>query len=224
MNDIKRQEIKVKHYKVKIIKKKPRPLQFIVSVISYAIFVLLLLIGVTLLIYVADIKIRASKGDYTPPTYNAYVVMTGSMLPQIQVNDVVLTKRIDPADLEINDVITFISSDKRFEGITITHRIVDKFYDPNTETYSFKTKGDNNNVEDTALAQDYNVLGKVIVRIPKLGYAKEFLATRGGWVIVILIPCLAVLSYDIMKMFKMLGNKSKKSKVTRGALADRIKR
>jgi len=146
------------------------------------------------------------------------------MLPQIQVNDVVLTKRIDPADLEINDVITFISSDKRFEGITITHRIVDKFYDPNTETYSFKTKGDNNNVEDTALAQDYNVLGKVIVRIPKLGYAKEFLATRGGWVIVILIPCLAVLSYDIMKMFKMLGNKSKKSKVTRGALADRIKR
>ena len=118
-------KFKVKHYKVKVVKEKQNPLKFILSVISYAIFVWLLLIGGTLLIYVADIKIRAMKGDFTPPKYNAYVVETGSMIPEILVKDVVLTKKIDTEDIKVGDVITFISADPRLPGITITHRIVD---------------------------------------------------------------------------------------------------
>ena len=203
-----RQEINVKHYKVKILKRSSNPFKFIVSVVSYAIFVLLLLIGVSLLIYIADIKLRNSKGDFSPPKYNAYVVMTGSMLPKIRVNDVVLTKKVDAKDLNVGDVITFISSDKRFEGITVTHRVLERYYDPNTDTYSFRTKGDANNVPDSALAQDYNILGKVILKIPLLGFLKEFLATRGGWIIVILIPSLIVLSYDIMKLLKAMKRKT----------------
>ena len=100
-------EIKVKHYKVKVVKQKQNPIKFIVSVISYAIFIWLLLIGGTLLIYVADIKIRGMKGDYTPPKYNAYVVETGSMIPEILVKDVVLTKKIPTEDIKVGDVITF---------------------------------------------------------------------------------------------------------------------
>ncbi len=203
------QEIKVRHYKVKIVKKKPKPLRFIISVISYAIFILLLLVGVNLLLYIADIKIRASKGDYSPPKLNAYVVLTGSMVPEILVKDVVLTKKVDASELEVGDIITFLSSDKRFEGITVTHRIIDKYYDPTSESYSFRTQGDANAIADTSLAQDYNILGKVIFKIPKLGYIKEFLATKGGWIIAILVPSLLVLSYDIMKLIKMMGKKTK---------------
>ena len=79
----------VKHYKVKVIKKKENIFKYIVSVLSYAVFIWLLLIGGTLLLYVADIKIRAMKGDNSPPVFNAYVVMSGSMLPTIQVKDIV---------------------------------------------------------------------------------------------------------------------------------------
>lgn len=204
----------VRHYKVKVTKEKIKPLKFISSVISYAIFMWLLLIGLTLLVYVADIKIRAAKGDFTPPTYNAYVVLTGSMVPEIMPMDVVITKRREAAELEVGDIVTFLSSDTRMSGIIVTHRIVDKFYDSTTGKYSFQTKGDANNTEDFALAEDYNIIGEVIFKIPKLGYIQEVLASKGGLIIFIFIPCLAVLSYDIVKLVKRMGKKTKRNNST----------
>mgnify|MGYP002210281633 CR=1 FL=1 len=204
----------VRHYNVKVVKEKIQPIKFIASVISYAIFIWLVLIGCTLLVYVADIKIRAAKGDNSPPAYNAYVVLTGSMIPEIQVRDVVITKKRDPKDLEVGDIITFLSSDSRLSGVIVTHRIKNKYYDPTTGRYSFQTKGDNNNVEDFALAQDYNIIGEVIFKIPKLGYVQEILATKGGLIIIVLIPCLAVLSYDIVRLGKNIRKKAKKKEIT----------
>ena len=66
----------VKHYRVKVIREKENIFRYIVSVISYSIFIFLLLIGGTLLLYIADIKIRAAKGDYTAPAFNAYVFLS----------------------------------------------------------------------------------------------------------------------------------------------------
>ena len=199
----------VRHYNVKVVKEKIKPFKFISSVISYAIFIWLLLIGLTLLVYIADIKIRAAKGDNTPPTYNAYVVLTGSMIPEIMPKDVVITKKRDAKELEVNDIITFISSDPRLSNIIVTHRIKNKYYDSTTGKYTFQTKGDNNNVEDFTLAQEQNVIGEVIYKIPKLGYIQELLATKGGLIIIILIPCLTILSYDIVKLCKRAVTKKK---------------
>lgn len=199
----------VRHYNVKVVKEKIKPFKFISSVISYAIFIWLLLIGLTLLVYIADIKIRAAKGDNTPPKYNAYVVLTGSMIPEIMPKDVVITKQRDAKELEVNDIITFVSSDPRLSNIIVTHRIKNKYYDSTTGKYTFQTKGDNNNVEDFTLAQEQNVIGEVIYKIPKLGYIQELLATKGGLIIIILIPCLTILSYDIVKLCKRAVTKKK---------------
>ena len=203
----------VRHYKVHIVKEKIKPLKFITNVMSYALFIWLLLIGALLLVYVADIRIRAMKGDYTPPAYNAYVVLTGSMVPEIMPKDVVITKRRDPSELKENDIVTFLSSDTRLSGIIVTHRIKEVFHDPSTGKYSFRTKGDANNTEDFALAEDYNIIGEVIFKIPKVGYVQEILATKGGLIIFIFIPCLGVLSYDVVKVIKRMSKK-KKSETT----------
>ena len=202
---------KSKHFNVKIVKKKEPLFHVILGVLSYALFIWLLLVGVVLLVYVLDIKIRAQKGDYSAPTYNAYVVLTGSMLPKIQVYDVVITKKVEPSELKVGDVITFASADTRFLNTIITHRIIKKNYDPETKSYSFQTRGDNNNVADSALVPQNNIYGRVFLKIPKLGYLQEFLASDGGWIIVILIPCLAVISYDIVKLIKGLRRKKYKN-------------
>ncbi|MBQ8193293.1 MAG: signal peptidase I [Bacilli bacterium] len=204
----------VRHYNVKVVKEKIKPLKFISSVISYALFIWLLLIGLTLLVYIADIKIRAAKGDNSPPKYNAYVVLTGSMEPEIMTRDVVVTKKREPKEYEVGDIITFLSSDSRLSNIIVTHRIVNKYYDATTGKYSYRTKGDANNTEDMALAEDYNIIGEVIFKIPKLGHIQEILATKGGLIIIILIPCLAILSYDIVKLGKNIRKKMKKKEVT----------
>lgn len=199
----------VKHYKVKVIKKKENVFRYIVSVMSYALFIFLLLIGGTLLLYMADIKIRAMKGDYSAPVFNAYVVMSGSMLPTIQVKDIVVTKKVPEEKLEVGDIITFISPDTRFGGISVTHRIIEKYYDESIGSYSYRTQGDNNNVADSVLVPNKNILGKVILKVPKLGYLQDILSSKGGLIIVVLIPCLVILSYDIMKLLKKAGQKTK---------------
>ena len=199
----------VKHYKVKVIKKKENIFRYIVSVMSYALFIFILLIGGTLLLYIADIKIRAMKGDYSAPVFNAYVVMSGSMLPTIQVKDIVVTKKVPEEKLEVGDIITFISPDTRFGGISVTHRIIEKYYDESIGSYSYRTQGDNNNVADSVLVPNKNILGKVILKVPKLGYLQDILSSKGGLIIVVLIPCLVILSYDIMKLLKKAGQKTK---------------
>lgn len=199
----------VKHYNVKVLRKKENWFKFTVSVLSYALFVWLLLIGGTLLLYVADIKIRAAKGDYSAPVFNAYVVLSGSMLPSIEIKDIVVTKKVSAEDLEIGDIITFIAPDSRYGGISITHRILEKVYDESIGSYTYRTKGDANNVVDSSLVPNANVLGKVILKIPKLGYLQDLLSSKGGLIFVVLIPCLVILSYDIMKIFKKIGQKAK---------------
>ena len=66
------------------------------------------------------------------------------------------------------------------------------------------------------LAEDTNIIGEVIFKIPKIGYIQSILATKGGLIIVVLIPCLAILSYDIVKLGKNVKNKvvKKKSEVS----------
>ena len=203
----------VKHYRVRFEKRRENPIRFVVNVLSYAVFIFLMLVGATLLIYVADIKLREAKGDFSQPKFNAYVVLTGSMEPKIKINDVVVTKKINVEDIKVGDIITFISDDSRFSGIIITHRVNEVFIDQATGKYSFETQGDNNPSPDFVLTKGENVLGEVIFKIPKLGYAQQLLASKGGWIIAILIPCLAVLSYDIFKLVKMVGQKKKVQKI-----------
>ena len=199
----------VKHYKVRIIRKKEKPFRYIVSVLSYALFIFLMLIGGTLLLYIADIKIRAAKGDYSAPIFNAYVVLSGSMLPTIQIKDIVVTKKIPESKLEIGDIITFISPDPRWGGISVTHSSIDIYYDETKGIHTYKTKGDYNNIADAVPVPNEKILGKVILKVPKLGYIQDLLASKGGLIICVLIPSLAILSYDIVKALKKVGQKTK---------------
>ena len=168
----------VRHYNVKIVKEKIKPLKFISSVISYAIFIWLLLIGLTLLVYIADIKIRAAKGDNTPPKYNAYVVLTGSMIPEIMPNDVVITKKREAKELQVGDIITFVSSDPRLSNIIVTHRIKQVFTNSNTGKREFQTKGDNNNAPDSYLIEIHEILGIVKLKVRYIGYPTVALYER----------------------------------------------
>lgn len=201
--------LNVKHYKIKIGKKKKNVLSFIIGVISYTVFAWLVLLGAVLLLYVGSNKIKALKGDTSMPKYNAFVVLSGSMLPEIKINDVVITKQKELNELKEGDIITFLSSDSRFYGVTVTHRIREIYYDSVSNKYTFKTKGDNNNAEDLALVDGSRILGKVIFKVPFIGYIQKFLATKGGWIIVVLIPCLSIISYDILKIIKMVDKKTK---------------
>ena len=192
--------IKIKNAKLRKI------LNYLSRVFSYTILGFLLFVGMFLVIYIITGKISHSKGEN--PMMGLFTIISPSMTDTINVYDVVFTKKVDPDDLEIGDVITFYSTNNYFKGTPITHRLVDIVEVPGTGKM-FVTKGDANKKADAEKVYPENVLGKVIFKIPQLGRVQFFLASKGGWLVAILIPALAIISYDIYKVFKLIVLKSK---------------
>lgn len=185
-----------------------RIFKFITDVISWTCLCILIMIGVCIIWYVISAKIYASRGEKYEPYFSLYTIISPSMEPHIKVYDVILDTRVDnKEDIKVGDVITFISTGNLSNGMTITHRVVEVVKDE--YSLRFRTKGDNNENPDGALVESENVLGKTLLRIPALGRVQFLLAKKGMWLIVIMIPALGIIIYDILKLFKVVGLKNK---------------
>ena len=124
-------------------------LKKICNFFSSFIFIILLLIA--LVMFVPNIL-----------GYKSFAVISGSMEPNIHVGSIVYAKEADFNDLKVDDIISYqLSSDTM-----VTHRIVSI----DNEKQTVVTKGDANDVEDSAPVSKENIIGKVAFSIPLLGY------------------------------------------------------
>ena len=191
-------------------------LNYMVSIVMYAIIVLLLLVGAVLLVYFVDFKIRDSRLE--TPLYGAYVIVSGSMEPLIKVRDAVIVKRTTEDRIQKGDVVTYRSLDPAFYGILITHRVV-SIEEQNGQKV-FITKGDHNETIDRTPVSFGQIQGKVVMRVPKIGYLKYFLIDYYGWIIAVVVPSLGVIVYDIMKLFRGIKkNKEDKKNIEKRVMA-----
>lgn len=179
------------------------------SVLLYSLLVIMIVVSIMFAAYGIDQYIGTSKGEERSPLFGAYVIISPSMVPNINVYDAVVTMRVSPDKIKLHDVITFLSNEINTNGTPITHRVVGIV---NTEDGKkvFRTKGDNNESEDRALIKEQEILGKVMLRIPMIGYVKTFLTSKIGWLVVIVVPCLFIIGSDIMKLFGLIKKKDNK--------------
>ena len=167
-------------------------------VIKAFLIAILCVVGITGILftcYNVDLLVNAKNGKDVSPLFGAYVIVSPSMVPTINVNDAIVVKRVDNDKYNVGDIITFSSSDYKYNGLTVTHRIVDK-ETIGSDSSIYTTKGDNNSVVDPASVHTDAIYGKVLFRIPKLGYFQSFLSKPSNFFICILIPALIVLVYD----------------------------
>ena len=110
-------------------------------------------------------------------------------------------------EYKIGDVCTYLSKDPRYFGIMITHRIIGTDIDENgNKVYVFK--GDANYSADQMAVSVNQIYGKVVMRIPKIGYIQYFLSSAYGWIIAIVVPCVGIITFDIIKL--ITNSKSKR--------------
>ena len=114
------------------------------------------------------------------------------------------------SDTNVGDVVTYRAMDESYYGILITHRVVD-IQNKNGKKV-FVTKGDNNETVDRSTIEFGQILGKVIMRVPKVGYIKYFLVSSYGWLIAIVVPSLVIIGYDIFKLVRNIENSHKEKK------------
>lgn len=180
---------------------------YITKIFLNLVLTALILITFTMLVSFIDSKVNQYKGNKVYPLIGAYVIVSPSMVPTIKVQDAILVTRVNPNNLKVGDIITFESSDARYAGYTITHRIKEISTTDDGKRI-FITKGDNNSANDSAPVLSENVYGKVILKIPKLGFLQSFLYKPLGFCLLIILPCLAIIIYNIYRIFKRKTNNS----------------
>ena len=133
-----------------------------------------------------------------------YCVLSGSMEPNYHVGAIIYAKEVDPATLKVGDTISFLLR----EDTVATHRIIEVIPDENDpNVFRFRTKGDNNDIEDANPVHCNNVLGKVVGTIPLLGYVSNFVQNPPGTYITLgfmMLMILAVFLPDIIGSSKAL--------------------
>ena len=184
-----------------------RIVKTVLKVLSWIVLIFLILLATILIYYVVSSKIYEAKGKKYEPLISLYTIISPSMEPNINVYDVVLTKRVKPEEIKEGDVITFISSSTLGEGLTITHRV--KSVIKTEGDIKFRTQGDNNPIPDSALVTSNNLLGKVVFTIPFLGYIQFMLQSKSGWLFFLLIPAIIVVIYDVVKVIKLSNVKQR---------------
>ena len=122
-----------------------------------------------------------------------YVVASGSMIPNLNINDYVIVSHNVPFNgLKVGDIIVFktYGTDNSGQHITIVHRVAEIVTDPINGQKVIRTKGDAN--PDSIPGADYpifekNYIGKVVHVIPKLGIITNIFHPPTNYILVGLI-------------------------------------
>ena len=139
-----------------------------------------------------------------PGGYKFLVVQSGSMEPTIKRMGIVVVKPSE--DYQKGDVITV--SELANLKVSLTHRIVD-IEEKDGKTF-YVTKGDANEDADMEKRLKENVLGKVVLSVPYLGYPVSIAKTQTGFILMIIVPAVIIIYDELRKIKEEIVNLRKK--------------
>ncbi len=163
-----------------------------------------LVIAIVLAIMATYVSYVSTSGSGVPSILGMrlFSIRTDSMYDTLMPGDLIIDTAVkDPESLKKNDVITYWTVIDG-ERVLNTHRIVE-IYDGNGFLI-FATKGDNNSTVDTLTVHESEIVGKYSFRIPGVGKAFDYLQTSTGFLIVVVIPVVIFLIYQLIQFFRVL--------------------
>ena len=180
---------------------------FVAKAFLIAIICLMLLIVLLFGVYFTDMLFNVNNGNSGIPLFNGYIIVSQSMVPTININDGIVVKRVDNDKYNVGDIISFVTTDSRFKGSVITHRIVDKKQSTDY-TSIYTTKGDNNASVDANSVYTSMINGKVLFRIPKIGYIYNFLNNPINFICCMVGAVILLIFGNITRNLKILKNEN----------------
>lgn len=172
-------------------------LGIIINVLAWVILIFALL--VTIMVFSSG----RNNGVANLLGFIPMTVESDSMKPTFEKDDFIICKEIDDMNtLKKGDVITFwtIIEGQRVKN---THRIV-KIENENGSV-SYITRGDNNSIDDSVPVYAGDVIGEWTgVKVHGFGKAMDFLRTKTGFFICILIPMAIFFLFELYKFIVTL--------------------
>lgn len=150
------------------------------NIIEYIIIFLIILVNATLIIK------SINNPNKSPDLFGkkAFIIISGSMVPTIQVGDIVIIE--DRNDIKLQDIIAY-----RRDSKVIVHRVVEEHLINGEKMYV--TKGDFNQTNDLPpMVSIDEVEGIYICKIPFIGKIFMFLYNNLAIVVVIIVLILLI--------------------------------
>ncbi len=173
----------------------------VIGVFLCVILIPILLLNITLILksYMNKEEVP-SVGGYLP-----MIVLTDSMYPEIKSGDLIICHTMEAKDVKEGDIISFFDPEGNGTSV-VTHRV--SSVQEENGVYSFRTKGDANNSEDSSPVPAENLVGVYRTRIPGAGNVAMFMQTTPGLMVCVLLPLILLICYDIVR--RRIYEKSRK--------------
>lgn len=169
--------------------KENKALKIIGNILYTISFILVLLILIVVLIQ------RFSDNNVAIAGIRVFNVATGSMVPKYNVGDVLISKEIEPSEIEIGDDITYEGEKGSFDGKIVTHQVIEKKEE--NGKYTFVTKGIANNEADPEISED-QVYGKVIYKSVILSFISNIIRNIYLFYFCIIVPMAIIIAKMIV--------------------------
>lgn len=141
--------------------------KIIFRIVIYILIIPIIIYNISLIVFSIINK------NETPNFFGikTFVIVSGSMQPDLMIGDIVIVKKCEENDINIGDIISY-----RAGQSVITHRVIE--FSENDGQTGYITKGDNNNVKDNVVVKFEDIEGKYIGKISKLGNVVLFLKNK----------------------------------------------
>lgn len=176
------------------------------KVIGNVVFAVAMAIAALMIFSLVQAKV--SGGPPAIAGYRMYIVLSGSMNPAFDTGSLVFVKPSGVEDIKNGDIITYRGLGDGEQ--LISHRVV--AVNQTEDGISFTTKGDANDAEDPNPVTSRNLVGKVVLAIPYLGYFLNFTHSKQGIIFLILIPAAIILITEGINLYNNVKALKKENK------------
>ena len=131
---------------------------------------------------------------YLVPGYRMYIVRSESMVPTINMGDMIITGPVGGLfgrAIRPGEIVTYQTGKS-----LVSHRVVS--LDNNT----LVTKGDAVEKPDPQPVSTSQVVGLYLFKIPKVGYVSAFMHTKRGWFLLVILPAIILEGFIIKEIIK----------------------
>ena len=161
-----------------------------------------IILNILIILFIINLILSFEENTHILGIY-IFNIVSESMEPTLDINDVVVVQKCEPSQLQIGDIITF----QQNESI-ISHRIINITKEKGN--LKFQTKGDNNKIPDANLLESEQVYGKVIFTIRKIGKVVNYIQNARGFINIVIF---AVIVYILVSLRdKQKNNRKRKRK------------
>ena len=167
------------------------------KVIGNIIYILLFIIVILMLVVV--ILQRVSDNSISFGGYRLFTVATGSMEPEYQVGDVLISQEIDPNEIQVGDNIVYRGNTGSFKDKIVTHQVV-SIREENGEK-KITTKGIANVEEDPEI-DGSQVYGKVIYKVKTLSFIGQIIKNIYVFYFIIFVPIAIIIFRQVRIILK----------------------